>query len=356
MTDNRGGTHTSTQDVDTTMPPNQHPNAVFTSTVTKLKVTFNSNGSSDPDGTIASRLWDFGDGQTSTDTNPVHTYGTAGTFNVSLTVTDNGGETDVVTHDVTTVANVKPTASFTNTANNLAVTFNAGTSADTDGTIASYAWKFGDGTTGTGATPSHTYGAANSYDVKLTVTDNDGATDVITKTVVVTAPTQIAADDFNRTVANGWGTADLGGAWTTSGTASNFAVAGGNATITDGDRRRVRAPPERCRRQRDVEVQSSVSYDKAGTGGGMYTSFIARRNGTSDYRAVVRVTATAVTVQIQRTVGGTATVLGSTATLSGGTLAADNSVQVKFQVDRRNSTTLQAKVWRTGDTEPTAWT
>jgi hypothetical protein len=74
-----------------------------------------------------------------------------------------------------------------------------------------------------------------------------------------------------------------------------------------------------------------------------------------NHRAVVRVTATAVTVQVQRTVGGTATVLGSTATLAGGDLAANNSVQVKFQATGNGTTTLRAKIWRTGDDEPTAW-
>ena len=61
VTDNRGGTHSTTQDVDTTVPPNQHPNAVFDTSVAKLKVTF-TNGSNDPDGTIKGYLWDFGDG------------------------------------------------------------------------------------------------------------------------------------------------------------------------------------------------------------------------------------------------------------------------------------------------------
>jgi PKD repeat protein len=252
------------------------------------------------------------------------------------------------------VANANPTANFTNTVNNLAASFTS-TSTDTDGTIASYAWDFGDGGTSTAANPNHTYGSADTYSVTLTVTDNDGATDSETKDVTVTAPTQIAWDDFNRTVNNGFGTAELGGAWTTSGTTSNFAVSGGNATI----RMATGSGPGvylNSVSARDVELNSTVSYDKARTGGGAYTSFIVRRSGNTDYRAVVRTTATAVTVQIQRTVSGTATVLGSTVTLTGGALAANDTVNVKFQAVGNGTTTLRAKVWRSTDTEPTAWT
>lgn len=355
VTDDRDGTHEVTHNVVTVMPPNQHPNAVFTHTVNKLKVTFNSSGSNDPDGTIASRAWDFGDGGSSTATNPEHTYAQPGTYHVKLTVTDNGGETDEVLHDVVTVANVAPTAAFTQTINDLVVSFNSSTSSDSDGTIASRAWTFGDGGTSTATNPSHTYAAAGTYTVKLTVTDNDGATDAKEAQIEVTAPSQIAADNFNRTVNNGWGAADLGGSWTTSGTASNFSVAGGTGRI----RMATGSGPGSYLNgvsARDVEVQSSVNYDKAGTGGGTYSSFIARRNGTTDYRAVIRVTATAVTVQIQRTVGGTATVLGNTVTLPGGPLAADSTLNVKFQAVGANSTTLRAKVWRADATEPTAWT
>lgn len=65
-------------------------------------VAFSSNASSDSDGTISSWLWDFGDGTTSTSANPNHTYNTAGTYTVSLTVTDNGGATGIST----TTANI----------------------------------------------------------------------------------------------------------------------------------------------------------------------------------------------------------------------------------------------------------
>ena len=68
------------------------------------------------------------------------------------------------------------------------VTFSGAGSSDPDGTIAGYAWSFGDGTTGTGATPSHTYAADGTFTVTLTVTDDDGATGTTTRSVTVAAP------------------------------------------------------------------------------------------------------------------------------------------------------------------------
>ncbi|MER7704522.1 collagenase [Kitasatospora sp. NPDC097605] len=85
---------------DTNPPGNQPPTAAFTSAVSGLAVTF-TDGSTDRDGTIASRVWDFGDGTTGTAANPAKTYAKAGTYTVTLTVTDDKGATASTRQDVT---------------------------------------------------------------------------------------------------------------------------------------------------------------------------------------------------------------------------------------------------------------
>ncbi len=86
--------------------------------------------------------------------------------------------------------NEPPTASFTFTCTGLACSFNGSGSSDGDGTIASHAWNFGDGTTASGVTVSHTFAAGGTYSVTLTVTDDDGAADSDTQSVTVTSPPQ----------------------------------------------------------------------------------------------------------------------------------------------------------------------
>ena len=86
---------------------NAPPVANFTSSVSGLTATF-TDSSTDSDGSIASRSWNFGDGSTSTATSPSRTYAAAGSYTVTLTVTDNGGATNTKTSSVTvgTVSNV----------------------------------------------------------------------------------------------------------------------------------------------------------------------------------------------------------------------------------------------------------
>ncbi|GAB3560771.1 hypothetical protein GCM10027344_14110 [Spelaeicoccus albus] len=85
--------------------------------------------------------------------------------------------------------NSAPSAAFTSDCQGNGCAFDGSGSKDSDGSIASYSWDFGDGKTGEGVTPSHSYSDAGTFTVKLTVKDNDGATDTVSHDVTVSAPT-----------------------------------------------------------------------------------------------------------------------------------------------------------------------
>jgi PKD repeat protein len=93
---------------------------------------------------------------------------------------------------VLTMPNNAPAAVFTSTpsspAPGQAVSFDGTPSGDSDGTISGYSWDYGDGATGTGAAPSHTYVTSGTYPAKLTVTDNDGTPTSVTHSVIVSQP------------------------------------------------------------------------------------------------------------------------------------------------------------------------
>ena len=86
-------------------------------------------------------------------------------------------------------ANIAPSASFTSTCTDLACSFDGTPSSDADGTIAAYTWAFGDGSTGSGVKPTHTYANGGTYSVTLTVTDNRGATGSTSAPVTPVTPT-----------------------------------------------------------------------------------------------------------------------------------------------------------------------
>ena len=199
VTDNQGAQSTTASQNVTVTPPNQPPTASFTFSCSALACSFTST-SSDPDGSIASYAWTFGDGATSTLQNPSHTYAAGGTYTVTLRVTDNqGAQSTMASQNVTvTPPNQPPTASFTFSCSALACSFTS-TSSDPDGSIASYAWTFGDGATSTAANPSHTFASGGTYTVTLRVTDNQGAqSTTASQNVTVTPPNQPPTASFSK--------------------------------------------------------------------------------------------------------------------------------------------------------------
>lgn len=171
--------------------PNVAPSAAFTWDCTGTACTFDASGSGDSDGTVQSYEWTFSDGDEAGGPDPQKDFVETGTYDVTLTVTDDGGLTSSVTHSVSVVKpNVPPTAAFDATCDYTRCAFDATASEDTDGTIASHAWDFGDGETGEGSAVEHVYAQPGTYTVTLVVTDDDDATDDTSSTeVVVGEPT-----------------------------------------------------------------------------------------------------------------------------------------------------------------------
>jgi hypothetical protein len=137
---------------------------------------------------------------------------------------------------------------------------------------------FGDDATGIGATPAHTYTAAGSYTVGLTLTDNRGQTALITHDVNVTPPPVItyASDQFARTGTTGFGTAPVGGIWTNTGAVGNLSVSAGTGNIRlDAGRKQSVYLASANAPQADMLLRFGL--DKPPTGGGVQVAAYGRR-------------------------------------------------------------------------------
>src|SRR5262249_36284196 len=123
---------------------------------------------------VSAWAWDFGDGTTSTKQSPAKTYASAGTYAVSLTVTDDTGHAVTATKDVMVAPDQLPRAAFgTSTAHPAAganVTLANGSVDDASGLA--YLWDFGDGTTSTVTSPVKAWTDPGTYTISLTATDD----------------------------------------------------------------------------------------------------------------------------------------------------------------------------------------
>jgi KaiC/GvpD/RAD55 family RecA-like ATPase len=143
-------------------------------------IIFNASASQDFDGVITTYQWDFGDGNITvvSQSSVVHAFSAGGNYTVTLTVTDNDSYSKSTSQAIR--VGISPIALFSHTPDepivNSAVVFNASGSYDTDGTIASYTWNFGDGNVSVTSNPIiiHVYDASGSFMVSLEVVDNEG--------------------------------------------------------------------------------------------------------------------------------------------------------------------------------------
>ena len=234
-----------------------------------------------------------------------------------------------------TPVNQPPVASFSSTVSALRTDVDAAASIDPDGTVASYAWNWGDGTAASsGRVANHTYAAGGTYTVSLTVTDNAGATGFTSKQVAVAGGTgtALATDNFTRTTTSGFGSAIVGKAYTVLGSATHYSVDGstGRIKIVAGSSRRaylasVSAPA--------TDTSATFGYVGAPSGKGIYLSVMPRvRPDTSSYRARVIVNAAgAASLYLYRSdSAGAETLLpASSSTLSG--MTASRRIIVRTQ-------------------------
>jgi PKD repeat protein len=176
----------------------QHPIASFTFSppdpLIHESVTFDGSASTPDGGTITSYTWNFGDGNITTESDPIitHAYTTYGTYTITLNVTDSEGKWNTQSQMIT--VEKAPIADFWWTPyypqRDESITFDASASTPDGGTIVSYAWDFGDGTpivVENDPITTHSYSAIGDYTVTLNVTDSEGRWDTESKIISVVA-------------------------------------------------------------------------------------------------------------------------------------------------------------------------
>ncbi|WP_199424897.1 LamG-like jellyroll fold domain-containing protein [Actinotalea solisilvae] len=254
-----------------------------------------------------------------------------------------------------TPANQAPVASFTTSASGLTAQVDGRGSSDPDGAVTAWAWTFGDGGTGTGSTAGHTYAQAGTYTVGLTVTDDDGATASTTRSVTVTAPPgpgeDLARDAYGRTVSGGWGTADVGGAWSTTGLATQASVDGQRGRHVVAANGTLTSSLAVASTSTDVGVVLDV--DRVPDAGYAFVHVQGRRVAATDYYGARLRLAPDGTVQLHVTRGNGSPVAG--VVVPNVVIAPGDRLQVRLQVTGTSPTTLRAKAWEVGTAEPAGW-
>ena len=165
-------------------------NVVPTTGPSPLLVEVNASSSIDPDGDTLIYAWDFDDGSFGSGVALTHTYTADGQYTIRLTVTDSQGQQGTTVQTIWIIQpSDLPEASFTASPSSggtpLTAAFNAAASTDPNGTIVTYRWSYGDGSTGSGVSVLHTYAVEGTYMATLTVTDDEGFSDTMSMLIVV---------------------------------------------------------------------------------------------------------------------------------------------------------------------------
>ena len=198
VTDNEGSTSSDYASIIVTEIVNIPPTASFTwspvSPDVDETINFDATGSSDSDGSIVQYDWKWFSGDVwhnDLGSTPSHSYSSSGTYVVSLRVTDDDGDVDVLTKPVPVgySGNVLPNADFSwspyNPTDLDTIQF-SDDSTDSDGFIVSWSWDFGDGNNSSLQDPAHEYTLPGIYTVSLTVIDDNDSTDIETKIDYIT--------------------------------------------------------------------------------------------------------------------------------------------------------------------------
>jgi PKD repeat protein len=195
VTDEWGVTATTTLNVTVTEPlGNVAPVPTFTTSCIALACGTSSAGTVDPNlGDVITYSWNWGDASAaSTGATASHTYAVPGTYTITLTTTDGWLKSASTTHQVVLVepvGNVAPVATFTSACVALACQTNSAGTNDPNGDVIRYSWNFGDASAlSTAASPAHTYAAAGTYTIALTVTDGWNRSTTTTRQVTMTEP------------------------------------------------------------------------------------------------------------------------------------------------------------------------